>query len=133
MNLDEFALLSVYSFRKIKNHKYVSPQPLWLLFLSSYFNRIKKCESYFFLLRLLEGGGGHWQNKIDSLCKEENGNIDGLLHDNNTSGKFCAKWGYFIARLLLYSSLIRKKYIPAPIFIKHLWKLSYLYSKFHAL
>ena len=36
-------------------------------------------------------GGGYWLNKIDSLCKEENGNIDGLLHDNNTSGKFCAK------------------------------------------
>ena len=53
-------------------------------------------------------GGGYWLNKIDSLCKEENGNIDGLLHDNNTSGKFCAKWGYFIARLLL-KSLIRKK------------------------
>ena len=26
-----------------------------------------------------------------SIPKMGNGNIDGLLHDNNTSGKFCAK------------------------------------------
>ena len=58
-----------------------------------YYCHLKKNVSQIFFYSDFwrEGGGGHWQNKIDSLCKEENGNIDGLLHDNNTSGKFCAK------------------------------------------
>ena len=35
------------------------------------------------------------------------GNIDRLLHDNNTSGKICAKWRYSIATTILVMTHFR--------------------------